>query len=149
MWSSTIFLNAIPITFARLFLLSICCKNLLMSPLYLIWYSSRRALTSSWVGPNRQINCSLNIFHWSYPSCLVYPSSPVIWFRYTIAKGVNVAPFFFPKGVLYPIAFFPPLQLVPVEIILTSGQPESDIFVGSIRKVMPQLCWSFGGFRNC
>ena len=36
-WSSTIFLRAIPITFARLFSLWICCKNLSMSPLYLSW----------------------------------------------------------------------------------------------------------------
>ena len=69
--SSTIFLKAIPVTFARLFFLSISGKNLSISPLYLIWYSSRRALTSSWVGPNRQMTWSLNIFHCSYPSCLV------------------------------------------------------------------------------
>ena len=36
-WSSTIFLKAIPVTFARLFLLSISCKNSSMSPLYLSW----------------------------------------------------------------------------------------------------------------
>ena len=99
-WSSTIFLKAIPVTFAQLFLLSICCRNSSMSPLYLIWYSSRRALTSSWVGPNRRMTCYLNISHWSYPSCLVYPSTPVIWFSYAIANWVNVAPCIFPRAYL-------------------------------------------------
>ena len=63
--SSTICLKAMPVTFARLFLLSICCKNSSMSPLCLIWYSSRRALTTSCGGPNRQMTRSLNIFDWS------------------------------------------------------------------------------------
>ena len=96
-WSSTIFLKAKPVTFAQLFLLSICCRNSSISPLYLIWYSSRRALTSSWVDPNRRITCSLNISHRSYPSYLVSPSSPVIWFRYAIATVVTVAPCIFPR----------------------------------------------------
>ena len=35
--SSTIFLKAITVTLAQLFLISICCRNSSMSPLYLIW----------------------------------------------------------------------------------------------------------------
>ena len=55
----------------------------------------------------------------------------------------------FPKGVFNSIAFFPPFQLVSVEVVLTSGYPESDIFVASIRKGIQRLSWLFGGFRHC
>ena len=53
------------------------------------------------------------------------------------------------KSVLDSVAFFPPLQLVSVKVILTSGQPKSNIFVASIRKGIGWLGWSFGGFRHC
>ena len=55
----------------------------------------------------------------------------------------------FSKGIFNPIAFFPPLQLVSVEVVLTSGYPESDIFVAGIRKGIWRLSRSFEGFHHC
>ena len=70
-WSSIIFLKATPVTLALTFQFSISSRNWSMSPLYLTFIISRRAFTSSWVGPKRRTTCSAQIGQNSYPSSLV------------------------------------------------------------------------------
>ena len=80
-WSSIIFLKATPVTLVLRIQFSISSRNWSMSAFYLTLIISRSSFTSSWVGPKHRTTCSAKIAHNSYPSGLVKPSSPVIWFR--------------------------------------------------------------------